>query len=667
MSYQVLARKWRPVNFNQIVGQSHVVRTLSTALELERIHHAYLFTGTRGVGKTTIARIMARCLNCETGVSADPCGTCSSCVEINEGRFVDLIEVDAASKTKIEDTRELLENVQYRPSRGKYKIYLIDEVHMLSKHSFNALLKTLEEPPPHVIFLLATTDPQMLPATVLSRCLQFHLKNMTTDEIYSHLQHILTTENINYDDKGVYAIAQSARGSMRDGLSLLDQSIAYGQGKVTADEVKEMLGTIDHDHIEQIIDLLISADISGILQLLDTMDQYAPNYPEVLDQIIIALHQLALAQEIPGLKNPQFDSEAMSRLAERIDAADIQMFYQIALVAKRDLYLAPSPRAGLEMCLLRMNSFRPATQEELMARGGSDSVKKSPSSSQETSQQLEPEPVSYEPQIDHESHVDSEQHYDPVLQNEAALSNQEQPQQPAKSDISKESVAEETATDSSIPDWSAESILRPKSSSPQAVTDQAPAIATPPAQAERVESTRMEQPSVSDAEDMPQPVEQTIAKPPEPQATDEPNETNISALQSITDITTSNWHQVVDALDASGISRQILLGTQVANTENNTLTLYAESRFWDMLSAEQNNQLSVQLHDFLDFEFTLKLEPQHPTAETPGQRKQRLIAEQLEAAKQHLIADPMVQALEKKFSASLDFESITPINSPETS
>ncbi|MBT8448282.1 MAG: DNA polymerase III subunit gamma/tau, partial [Gammaproteobacteria bacterium] len=296
MSYQVLARKWRPNDFSEMVGQQHVLQTLTSSLEKQRLHHAYLFTGTRGVGKTTLARILARCLNCDTGITAKPCGECSTCTEITEGRFVDLIEVDAASKTKVDDTRELLDNVQYRPTRGRYKIYLIDEVHMLSKHSFNALLKTLEEPPEHVIFLLATTDPQMLPPTVLSRCLQFHLKNMTLEEIRGHLENILSKEQISFEDKALSALAWSAKGSMRDALSLLDQAIAYGNGNVLETEVKDMLGSIDRDQIVEIIRQIAMQDAPAVLATIENMDQYAPNYATVLDELIDTLHRLALEQ-----------------------------------------------------------------------------------------------------------------------------------------------------------------------------------------------------------------------------------------------------------------------------------------------------------------------------------------------------------------------------------
>ena len=361
MSYQVLARKWRPRNFKELVGQEHVQRALVNALDNNRLHHAFLFTGTRGVGKTTIARILAKSLNCETGVTSTPCGECSACTEINDGRFVDLIEVDAASRTKVEDTRELLENVQYAPTRGRYKVYLIDEVHMLSTHSFNALLKTLEEPPLHVKFLLATTDPQKLPVTILSRCLQFNLKRLPMEQIEGHLQHILSAENISSDADGLSQIAKAADGSMRDALSLLDQAIAFGGGSVRSDEVRAMLGTIDQHQIMEILHSLASGDAHAVMQKTKVLAEHAFDFAAVLDDLITNLHYVALAQVSPqSLDASVVDSESISTIANALPAEDVQLFYQIALIGRRDLTIAPDPRIGFEMVLLRMLAFKPA-------------------------------------------------------------------------------------------------------------------------------------------------------------------------------------------------------------------------------------------------------------------------------------------------------------------
>ncbi|MFS2125528.1 DNA polymerase III subunit gamma/tau, partial [Pseudomonas sp. Pseusp97] len=361
MSYQVLARKWRPRSFREMVGQTHVLKALINALDNQRLHHAYLFTGTRGVGKTTIARILAKCLNCETGISSTPCGQCSVCREIDEGRFVDLIEVDAASRTKVEDTRELLDNVQYSPSRGRYKVYLIDEVHMLSSHSFNALLKTLEEPPPHVKFLLATTDPQKLPVTILSRCLQFSLKNMPPERVVEHLTHVLGAENVPFEDDALWLLGRAADGSMRDAMSLTDQAIAFGEGKVLAADVRAMLGTLDHGQVYGVLHALLEGDARALLEAVRHLAEQGPDWGGVLAEILNVLHRVAIAQALPeAVDNGQGDRDRVLALAQALPAEDVQFYYQMGLIGRRDLPLAPDPRGGFEMVLLRMLAFRPA-------------------------------------------------------------------------------------------------------------------------------------------------------------------------------------------------------------------------------------------------------------------------------------------------------------------
>ena len=358
MSYLALARKWRPRNFAELAGQEHVMRALVNALQTGRVHHAFLFTGTRGVGKTTIARILAKSLNCETGVTPTPCGVCSACREIDEGRFVDLIEVDAASRTKVDDTRELLDNVQYAPARGRYKVYLIDEVHMLSTHSFNALLKTLEEPPPHVKFLLATTDPQKLPVTVLSRCLQFNLKRFPPGMIFKRLTEIAAAEKLDYEPEALRLVARAAEGSMRDALSLLDQVIAFGGARLTAEDTRTMLGTLDRSQIFAIVDALVSRDAKAILASVERLDERAPDYREILADLAALLQKLALLQAVPDLQLDEAeDIETYRRLASALSPEDTQLFYQIAIIGRRDLELAPDLRAGFEMVLLRMLAF----------------------------------------------------------------------------------------------------------------------------------------------------------------------------------------------------------------------------------------------------------------------------------------------------------------------
>ena len=363
MSYQVLARKWRPRSFKEMVGQTHVLQALVNALDQNRLHHAYLFTGTRGVGKTTIARIFAKCLNCESGVSSQPCGQCSACTQVDAGSFIDLIEVDAASRTRVEDTRELLDNVQYAPSGGRYKVYLIDEVHMLSGHSFNALLKTLEEPPPHVKFLLATTDPQKLPVTILSRCLQFNLKAMTPERIVGHLKNVLGQEVVGFDEPALWELAKAANGSMRDALSLTDQAIAYGNGQLQSDEVRTMLGTVDRSAVLLLLQRLAEGDAAALLQAVAQLSEQSPDYNDILAELITLLHRLSIAQAVPGYSDDDqegsTEANVIRSLAAQLTAEDVQLFYQVALMGRKDMPLVPDARRGLEMVLLRMLLFRP--------------------------------------------------------------------------------------------------------------------------------------------------------------------------------------------------------------------------------------------------------------------------------------------------------------------
>jgi DNA polymerase-3 subunit gamma/tau len=359
--YQVLARKYRPRNFAELVGQTHVSRALGSALERGRLHHAYLFTGTRGVGKTTIARILSKCLNCESGITPTPCGVCGTCRAIDEGRFIDLIEIDAASRTKVEDTRELLDNVPYAPTQGRYKVYLIDEVHMLSTHSFNALLKTLEEPPEHVKFLLATTDPQKLPVTVLSRCLQFTLRPLPRQEIHDHLAEVLKKETIAFDDAALWLLAESAQGSLRDAMSLTDQAIAYGQGSVQGEDVQAMLGLLDRSQVAHLLLAIHQGDSVQVAKILFDLSQQSVDVSAVLDQIITLLHQVALAQLLPQQTDigTPIEAEILKKMASSFDRQDVQLYYQIALQGRQDLKLSVTAQQGFEMCVLRLLAFRP--------------------------------------------------------------------------------------------------------------------------------------------------------------------------------------------------------------------------------------------------------------------------------------------------------------------
>jgi DNA polymerase-3 subunit gamma/tau len=378
MSYQVLARKWRPHNFSEIVGQEHVVKSLINALQHDRLHHAYLFTGTRGVGKTTLARILAKAINCENLQDTNPCGACKVCRDVDEGRFLDLIEVDAASRTKVEDTRDLLDNAQYAPSQGRFKVYLIDEVHMLSGHSFNALLKTLEEPPAHVKFLLATTDPHKIPVTVLSRCLQFNLKRLSQEQIFGQMEFILNQESIAFEAPALRLLARAADGSMRDGLSLLDQAIVHGNGKVTADEVGAMLGVIAQQPVGDLLHALAAQDAPGLLKVIADLADMSPDFSGVLRQLLQALHAVAVLQQAPVLIDAGLDSELIKMLAGKLAPEDVHLYYQIGLLGQKDLDLAPDPRSGFEMALLRMLAFRPTFANAVREARPQPDVKPSP-------------------------------------------------------------------------------------------------------------------------------------------------------------------------------------------------------------------------------------------------------------------------------------------------
>ncbi|MDO8908867.1 MAG: DNA polymerase III subunit gamma/tau [Pseudohongiella sp.] len=397
MTYQVLARKWRPTNFSEMAGQAHVLQTLTHALEQQRLHHAYLFTGTRGVGKTTVARILARCLNCEQGITATPCGKCDACREITEGRFIDLIEVDAASRTRVEDTRELLENVQYAPARGRFKVYLIDEVHMLSTHSFNALLKTLEEPPSHVKFLLATTDPQKLPVTVLSRCLQFHLKNLAPQQIVTYLQSVLTAELIEFEEAALWHLARAASGSMRDALTLLDQSISFGAGKVHASAVSSLLGTPDFALIFLLIEALANRSGADIIQGVRDAAENNPDYHRLLEQMLSVFHRIAIAQMLPdAVDNSEGDRDKVIAQAAALSAEDVQLYYQICQQTLQEMSVSQDKRISFEMGLLRMLAFSPdvflADSSDVTEKKKPELTQANPLISSAVTPEAEPEP-----------------------------------------------------------------------------------------------------------------------------------------------------------------------------------------------------------------------------------------------------------------------------------
>jgi DNA polymerase-3 subunit gamma/tau len=439
MTYQVLARKWRPATFDDLVGQEHVLKALVHGLDNDRLHQAFLFTGTRGVGKTTIGRILARCLSCEQGVSSRPCGECDSCREIFDGRFVDLIEIDAASQTKVEDMRELLDNVQYSPTRGRYRIYLIDEVHMLSAHSFNALLKTLEEPPDHVKFLLATTDPQKLPVTILSRCLQFNLKRLSAERITSYLAKVLDEEGIHYEMNALWLLARAADGSMRDALSLTDQAIAYTGADLGGSSVSQMLGTIDRADVFRILEALVASDGQALLAEAERIAEFAPDYGAILADLLDVFHRIAMEQAVPeSTDNAQGDRDFIRDIAARLSPEDAQLFYQTALIARRDLEVTPDARMGFEMALLRMLAFRPGTGGT-PPDGGTES--KTPQRAPEEAAPV-PEQVSAPPGVAEEPPAPGDEALDPATESEANTETEAdhadtapEPSAPAEEDV----------------------------------------------------------------------------------------------------------------------------------------------------------------------------------------------------------------------------------------
>jgi DNA polymerase-3 subunit gamma/tau len=448
MSYQVLARKWRPRTFKELVGQESVVQALANGLDNDRVHHAFILTGTRGVGKTTLARILAKCLNCEQGVSSTPCGTCSSCVDIDEGRFQDMLEIDAASRTGVDDTRELLETVQFAPTRGRFKVYIIDEVHMLSTQSFNALLKTLEEPPPHVKFVLATTDPHKIPVTIQSRCLRFNLQRLLPEQIGGHLTRLVETEEIEAEPAAIERIARGADGSMRDGLSLLDQAIAFGGGRLEDQDVAEMMGSVDHDHVVRMVAALSATNAEELLNIVRELAAQSRKLDLVLDALAEALHRIGLVQLAPGYRDAErSDWDSLEALAGSLSPEDVQLFYQIAIQGKRDLGLAPDPRTGLEMTLLRMLAFRPADGPAASsAAGGGESARGAKPEAVETARQASPaagaeaSPSSPAPQAGRRSSAEAAQKPQTVAASKGAP-------------VSTESQTPDRVRDRETPDW----------------------------------------------------------------------------------------------------------------------------------------------------------------------------------------------------------------------
>jgi DNA polymerase-3 subunit gamma/tau len=621
MSYQVLARKWRPKTFREMAGQNHVLKALINALDHDRLHHAYLFTGTRGVGKTTIARILAKCLNCEVGVSSEPCGQCHACVAINEGRFVDLLEVDAASRTKVEDTREILDNVQYAPSQGRYKVYLIDEVHMLSSSSFNALLKTLEEPPAHVKFLLATTDPQKLPATILSRCLQFNLKNLTAERIVDYLKTILEKEMVQYEEPSLWLLGRAADGSMRDALSLTDQAIAFGSGKLAEIDVRQMLGTIDHGSVYRLIEAFAASDGAALLAIVADLAEMGADFAGVVSEVLVVLHRLAVAQTVPeGLDNSLGDRQRIIDLAATIAAEDVQFYYQMALAGRRDMGLAPDPRAGLEMLLLRMLAFKP--------QGVIDSPQKTLPRARPAAEAAVPAKKPLTNDLSAAApHSRADEAYRPPV---SAIVK---PPSAAVLPPTVSTEATEPLSNQVIPPWE-ESATVP-------ITEATP-VATPALSLVPDEPKTKAGQVVS---------EELVRAEPQPQV--------VSAAKiDLSSFSEQIWREQFEQFLLPGMLGSIASHCQLVDKTANGLTFNIDSANAALLNERHIERLGEMLSEYFGVSLKVVVTIAPAPTETPAAYRQRCLDERLLIAKEALVADPMVNRLIAEFDGVLDPESV---------
>lgn len=607
MSYKVLARKWRPHHFNDMIGQEHVLRALVNALDSDRLHHAYLFTGMRGVGKTTIARIFAKCLNCETnGVSANPCGECSTCQDIDAGRFFDLIEVDAASRTKVEETRELLENVPYAPTSGRFKVYLIDEVHMFSTHSFNALLKTLEEPPEHVKFLLATTDPQKVPVTVLSRCLQFNLKSMPPSRLSDYLAKILDAESIEHERPALDLIARASEGSVRDSLSLVEQAAAFGMGKVQALEVESMLGRVSTERLTNLLTQLCHNDAVELFKVVDSMDEYSPDYTQVLGELVSLLHQIALLQMVPESVNQDVPSfEALTTLAKNMQADEVQLYYQIGLHARRDMPFAPDAREAFDMALLRMLAFAPQVGAESTAtKAGSATIQTKPAAGE------------------------SKKNNENLSESAAAVVKPvtEKPTPPVKQ------------------------------RTPAAPAPVAQASCSAPAPAKPTQATPVKS-AAKTVEESPVPKDEPVAPVIEPEPP--------ARLGEGEQLSADNWAEHVARLGLAGMPRQLANNCALIGETDGTLSLKIDANNEHLNTPRFSARLQTALCEYTGRSLHLNIQLSDETLDTPAIRTQISEAEALKLAKASIDADPLVQQLVKKVDAVVDSDSVQPLGEPE--
>ncbi|WP_278400030.1 DNA polymerase III subunit gamma/tau [Hafnia paralvei] len=667
MSYQVLARKWRPQTFSDVVGQEHVLTALANGLSLGRIHHAYLFSGTRGVGKTSIARLLAKGLNCETGITSTPCGVCDNCREIEQGRFVDLLEIDAASRTKVEDTRDLLDNVQYAPARGRFKVYLIDEVHMLSRHSFNALLKTLEEPPPHVKFLLATTDPQKLPVTILSRCLQFHLKALDVEQIRTQLEKISTAEGFTAEPRALQLLARAAEGSMRDALSLTDQAIAMGLGQITAETVGQMLGTLDDEQPLAIIEALVDADGEKVMALVEQAASRGVDWENLLIETLTLLHRIAMLQLLPNALDSHYISveQRLRELARTLPPSDLQLFYQVLLTGRKELTYAPDRRMGVEMTLLRALAFHP---KEVIAEPVAAPQTALPSMPVHSTASAAPS--SYMPT----------QHSALDMQG-MPPAGQFQPQEAAPV----RSTAKPTGlSDATAQLLQARSQLRQKTgggTDPKKNEPAAPVTARPASSAlERLASVteRSQQRQAAAAETKPLKKEayrwkaqtkaveakrEEIATPKALRTALEYEKTpELAAKLAEESLTRDEWAAELNQLRLPKLVQQLALNAFRESAEEGKVLLHLRSsqRHLNSASAQQTLSQALSEHYGRPVELTI-IEDDNPERLTPLEWRQTIYEEKLAQARQSIAADSNIQTLRRFFDAELDEESIRPV------
>ncbi|AIA70134.1 DNA polymerase III subunit gamma/tau [Pectobacterium atrosepticum] len=691
MSYQVLARKWRPQTFTQVVGQEHVLTALANGLSLGRIHHAYLFSGTRGVGKTTIARLLAKGLNCEQGVTATPCGQCDNCREIEQGRFVDLIEIDAASRTKVEDTRDLLDNVQYAPARGRFKVYLIDEVHMLSRHSFNALLKTLEEPPPHVKFLLATTDPQKLPVTILSRCLQFHLKALDVEQIRAHLEQVLQAENLASEPRALQLLARAADGSLRDALSLTDQAIAMGQGQVTTASVSQMLGTLDDEQPLALIEALAKGDGGQVMSLLDQVAARGVDWESLLVETQTLLHRIAMVQLLPAALGDDYAAvEARIReLARALPPADVQLYYQTMLIGRKELPFAPDRRMGVEMTLLRALAFHPSQIiAELVAPVSAAPAQAARAPSVKPPAQ--PQPTATTSAVARAPMPQNSESHDDVLPSSYS------PEPPMDASAYAPPLGEATVTAGSadqhgvseLPDATSQllqarsQLLRkqgstpPKKAEPAASDNTRPATSalerlasvtersiqrqnaqTSPSEPKKPEAYRWRAQNKVDEEKVDVTTPKALRSALEHEKTPE-----LAARLAEESLERDPWAAEIHRLTLPKLVQQLALNAFKESEEAGKVHLHLRSSQRHLNSPVAQKTLLDALTAHYGHPVELLItEDDNPAVRTPLEWRQAIYEEKLAQARQSILADTTIQTLRRFFDAELDEESIRPV------